>query len=147
MLFLVEIATTCRTFILWSSPSYGNCYSFNFNIVNLLKHERGKASESVALPGPGYGLSLVLNIEQEQYGGISQSEGARCVLNLVIRRMLYAKSSRSGESQTKHLYVSTILQSRVVVHARDNLPLIDDAGINLEPNIETDISIKHVRIK
>ena len=49
--------------------------------MNLLKHERGKASESVALPGPGYGLSLVLNIEQEQYGGISQNEGARCVLN------------------------------------------------------------------
>ena len=45
------------------------------------------------------------------------------------------------------MFVSTLLKSRVVVHARDNLPLIDDAGINLEPNIETDISIKHVRIK
>ena len=75
MLFLGEIATTCRTFTLWGSTSYGNCYSFNFKLGGK------KASESVALPGPGYGLSLVLNIEQEQYGGISQNEGARCVLN------------------------------------------------------------------
>ena len=147
MLFLVEIATTCRTFILWSSPSYGNCYSFNFNIVNLLKHERGKASESVALPGPGYGLSLVLNIEQEQYGGISQNEGARYVKIILSGECCMLSLSRSDESQTKLLYVSTLLKSRVVVHARDNLPLIDDAGINVEPNTATDIAIKHVRPK
>ena len=29
------------------------------------------------MPGPGHGLSLVLNIEQEEYGGITQAEGAR----------------------------------------------------------------------
>ena len=55
--------------------------------------------------------------------------------------------SRSDKSQTKRLYVSTLLQSRVVVHARDNLPMIDDAGINVEPNTATDIAIKHVRPK
>ena len=64
---------------MWGSPSYGNCYSFNFDVMDMLGLEREKASESVALPGPGYGLSLVLNIEQEQYGGISQNEGARYV--------------------------------------------------------------------
>ena len=50
---------------------YGNCFSFNFKSDT-------NSSESVALPGPGYGLSLVVNLEQEHYGGITQSAGARC---------------------------------------------------------------------
>ena len=32
---------------------------------------------STALPGPGYGFSLVLDIERDQYGGITESEGIR----------------------------------------------------------------------
>ena len=59
------------------TSSYGNCYSFNFDPVNLWNLDDLKASQSVVLPGPGYGLSLVLNIEQEQYGGITETEGAR----------------------------------------------------------------------
>ena len=74
---------TFRTFVPWGpTSSYGICYSFNFDSINVFKLESGldvdlKASESVVLPGPGYGLSLVLNIEQEQYGGITETEGAR----------------------------------------------------------------------
>ena len=56
-----------RTFGLWAAASYGNCYAFNY----------GEASRSVAIPGPGYGLSLVLNIEKEHYGGVTEAEGVR----------------------------------------------------------------------
>ena len=57
-----------RTFGLWGPDAfYGNCYAFNF----------GEASRSVAIPGPGYGLSLVLNIEKEHYGGVTEAEGVR----------------------------------------------------------------------
>ena len=34
-------------------------------------------NESVSLPGPGYGLTLVLNLEQEDYGDITETTGAR----------------------------------------------------------------------
>ena len=74
-----EIAIYCRTFVLWDSPSYGNCYSFNFDVNSLLKHVEEKPSKSVALPGPGHGLNLVFNIEQEHYGGITETEGVRWV--------------------------------------------------------------------
>ena len=105
MSFLDEKAKTFRTFSMWGSPSYGNCYSFNFDIVNLLELEREKASESVALPGPSYGLSLMLNIEQEQYGGISHYEGARYVKIILSGECCILSLSRSDESQTKLLYV------------------------------------------
>ena len=73
-----QITLTFRTFVPWGpTSSYGNCFSFNFDITNLMEHNDLKASESVAIPGPGYGLSLVLNIEEEHYGGITEAEGAR----------------------------------------------------------------------
>ena len=53
------------------SPSFGNC--FIFNIIR-----NGSASKSTVLPGPGYGLSLVLNLEQEHYGKTNEAEGIRC---------------------------------------------------------------------
>ena len=57
-----------RTFGLWGPAAlYGNCYAFNY----------GNVSRSVAIPGPGYGLSLVLNIEKEHYGGVTEAEGVR----------------------------------------------------------------------
>ena len=34
---------------------------------------------------------------------------------------------------------------RVVVHARNEFPAIDDAGINVEPNTATDIALKQVK--
>ena len=37
----------------------------------------GNASASTVLPGPGYGLSLVLNLEQEHYGNETEAEGIR----------------------------------------------------------------------
>ena len=61
-----------RSFGSFPSPSYGNCFIFNFEKVV-------SPSKSSALPGPGYGLSLVLNLEMEQYGEITKSEGARWV--------------------------------------------------------------------
>ena len=61
-----------------TTAEYGNCYGFNIWPLSLGFQE---ASESVAKAGPGYGLSLVLNIEQEHYGGITEAEGARWVLN------------------------------------------------------------------
>ena len=36
---------------------------------------------------------------------------------------------------------------RVVVHARNEFPAIDDAGINVEPNTATDIALKQVKLK
>ena len=36
---------------------------------------------------------------------------------------------------------------RVVVHARNEFPAIDDAGINVEPNTATDIALKQVKSK
>ena len=75
MIYITRL--TFRTFLPWPTSSYGNCYSFNFDTINLFQFDDLKASASVVLPGPGYGLSLVLNIEQEQYGGITETEGAR----------------------------------------------------------------------
>ena len=36
---------------------------------------------------------------------------------------------------------------RVVVHARNEFPAIDDAGINVGPNTRTDIALKQVKSK
>ena len=69
---------TFRTLIFWGATAqYGNCYSFNLGPLLLGVQE---ASTSVEKAGPGNGLSLVLNIEQEHYGGITEAEGARWVL-------------------------------------------------------------------
>ena len=57
-----------------STADYGNCYIFNLGPLLLGVQE---ASKSVAKAGQGYGLSLVLNIEQEHYGDITEAEGAR----------------------------------------------------------------------
>ena len=40
-------------------------------------------SETVALPGPGYGLTLVLNLEQEDYGDLTETAGARFYDNIM----------------------------------------------------------------
>ena len=61
-----------------ATAGYGNCYSFNLGPVLLGVPE---ASRSVAKTGPGYGLSMVLNIEQKHYGSITEAEGARWVFN------------------------------------------------------------------
>ena len=37
--------------------------------------------------------------------------------------------------------------TRVVIHERDEVPMIDNAGINVEPNRATDIAIEHVSDK
>ena len=67
-----KITIFFRSFEIWPTPSYGNCFVFNFNPEN--------PSLSTVLPGPGYGLSLVLNLEQEFYGGITEAAGARSPL-------------------------------------------------------------------
>ena len=59
-----------RTFSTLTTLSYGNCFIFNFD------NDTG-SSRSVSLPGPEYGLTLVLNLEQEQYGTINEAAGAR----------------------------------------------------------------------
>ena len=83
------------------------------------------------MPGPGYGLSLVLNIEQEEYGGITQAEGARWGL---LQNVAW-------------LNLKTFQYTRVVIHQRDEMPMVDDEGINVEPNTATDIAIEHVSDK
>ena len=40
----------------------------------------------------------------------------------------------------------TLVLSRVVIHARDKFPSIDEAGINVEPNTATDIAMEHVSV-
>ena len=52
------------------STSYGNCFVFNSGKENAI-------SEYVALPGLAHGLSLVINMESEEYGMITRSEGIR----------------------------------------------------------------------
>ena len=98
---------------------YGNCFVFNF---------QENTSESVALPGPGYGLSLVLNLEQEHYGQITQTTGARKSL------------------QFFSLILDTLhcIGNRVTVHSRKTPPLIEDNGLMVEPNTATDIAIERV---
>ena len=59
-----------RTFWTYFSPSFGNCFVFNLK-------RNGSASKSTVLPGPGYGLSLVLNLEQEHYGNTSEAAGIK----------------------------------------------------------------------
>ena len=39
-----------------------------------------------------------------------------------------------------------VIISRIVIHARDKLPMVDDAGINVTPNMATDIAIQRVSI-
>ena len=67
-----ELIILFRTFVLFSSPLYGNCFLFNSRALNV-------NAMSTALPGPGYGFSLVLDIERGQYAGITDSEGIRWV--------------------------------------------------------------------
>ena len=52
------------------TPSYGNCFVFNFK-------RNGSDSKSSVLPGPVYGLSFVLNLELEHYRAGAEGEGAR----------------------------------------------------------------------
>ncbi|KAL9986105.1 hypothetical protein ACROYT_G000185 [Oculina patagonica] len=55
--------------------AYGNCYVFNGGTT-----EKGKNTKILKSnePGPSYGLSLELNIEQDQYiGALTQSTGVR----------------------------------------------------------------------
>ena len=56
-----------------STPSYGNCFAFNFEKTFMKR---------TVLPGPSYGLSLVLNLEREEYGSITEAAGARSSWNL-----------------------------------------------------------------
>ena len=51
---------------------------------------------------------------------------------------------RSGESQCVS---KPVIKSRIVIHARDKLPMVDDAGINVAPNMATDIAIQRVSTK
>ena len=76
-----EITKLFRSFETLPTPSYGNCFVFNFNA--------GHRPLSTVLPGPGYGLSLVLNLEQEFYGGITEAAGARSSLKPTLKTLLY----------------------------------------------------------
>ena len=42
------------------------------------------------------------------------------------------------------LNLKTFQYTRVVIHQRNAVPMIDDEGINVEPNTATDIAIEHV---
>ena len=63
--------------MMWPSPMYGNCFVFN-SLMN-----EDSDSETVALPGPDNGLTLVLNLEQEDYGDITEAAGARFSDNFI----------------------------------------------------------------
>ena len=82
-----EITKLFRSFETLPTPSYGNCFVFNFNA--------GNPSLSTVLPGPGYGLSLVLNLEQEFYGGITEAAGARSSLSSSIAKNAYCMNVQS----------------------------------------------------
>ena len=57
---------------------------------------------STALPGPGYGFSLVLDIERGQYAGITDSEGIRWVW-MVLHH--WCNLFKEPKSQCHGLYV------------------------------------------
>ena len=59
-----------------TSATYGACYSINSNISG-----KAKALWRSSLPGPDLGLTIVVNLEQNQYlqKGITKSAGARFV--------------------------------------------------------------------
>ena len=75
------------------------------------------------LPGPGYGLSLVLNLQRGDYGSITEAAGARLFLE-IMKSIIF----------------------RVVIHSRHNPPLVDNQGLMVEPNTATDIAIEHVSV-
>jgi hypothetical protein len=60
-------------FFLRPTANYGNCYIFNTALLDL-------QPANIALPGPTYGLSMVLNIEQKHdymRNGLTQAAGGR----------------------------------------------------------------------
>ena len=64
-----------------TSATYGACYSINSNISG-----NAKTLWRSSLPGPDLGLTIVVNLEQNQYlqQGITKSAGARFVLQSLI---------------------------------------------------------------
>ena len=64
------------------TPSYGNCFIFNFK-------RNGSNSESSVLPGPVYGLSLVLNLELENYRAGAESEGVRWEYLMKVKEVFF----------------------------------------------------------
>ncbi len=55
-----------RNFHLSNSPAYGNCYTFN---TRLNPEDDLGGKRVTSLTGPNYGLSVVVNVEQEKYLG------------------------------------------------------------------------------
>ena len=64
-----------RNFLLISSATYGNCFTFNSVYANSTSSGTLKS----VLPGATMGLELVLNLNQKDYmkGILTQSAGAR----------------------------------------------------------------------
>ena len=64
-----------RSLILRATPNYGNCFSFNA----LSETDPQQQKRRTAFPGPDFGLSLVLNLEQLQYmrKSLTKAAGAR----------------------------------------------------------------------
>lgn len=57
------------------NPTYGNCYTFNF------EDDNSKPAEKATLTGPANGLELELVIDQMWYmrNGLSQEAGAKVI--------------------------------------------------------------------
>ena len=57
-----------------TSPTYGSCYSINSNLSGLAEF-----LWQSSLPGPNLGLTIELNLDQQQYmrNGLTKSAGAR----------------------------------------------------------------------
>ena len=54
----------CSNFVVESYPGYGNCFIFNSKIN---KNDSLAGKRTLALTGPTFGLSLVLNLNQKYY--------------------------------------------------------------------------------
>ena len=80
MFLFLNSQLICSNFMATNTPTYGNCFTFNFANNDLDSYGGKRVS---TMPGPNFGLDLVINVEQSKYlgGGITQSAGARVMVH------------------------------------------------------------------
>ena len=146
------------TYSRFLTPKFGNCFTIYADQEML-----GRSS----MTGAAYGLSLVLNIEQETY----LRGGATSMVILLSSCILTSKHSESRKyyfPSQKRIFILRILHSRVSMYNRESgnssiisrqavgarlsvqeragLPLVDEYGVDLAPGARTSLALQVVNI-
>ena len=84
-------------------------------------------------PGPFFGLTVVLKIEQSEYMkfGQTQQAGARVVIH-------------SSKILVKEFHCFNILNFNVTFLIDGGIPLIDEKGIDIQPNTLTQLGVQEM---